>query len=266
MEDLITIWTPVLISKLSCPYTVQDQRTYHLDQHNRGLEDIKIKIKKIQAKSGGKEAEVKIELYLLFLLSNRSGEMQLLTREEKLLHHIPSTLFSPPLADLPELDFKVKDVKLNWEGELQGRELSIKYELEYMVLVMRDQAVTISQAQTASYQVSAPTSPERAQAEIDQLLMERDELRRQIFCYERDINSLKKSIYKTENRNAALNREVTRCHQLIEQLRQVEARKHLPAVQSSLPSNSSRPSTALLPRQESKPLTARLKRMFIVVL
>lgn len=219
MEDLITIWTPVIISKLISAHKTQEHIIYQLDQIFNVLEDVKIKVKQAKARIYGKGAEVTIKFELLCLVQDMNGDMQLVSREEKLVHIIPASRFSHHFTREQDPSFAVNITSLKWEGEIKGRELKIGYGLDYIILVLQDRAVKLSTEN--SIEVQGDITEEimgHHEEELDRIREEKEELLQKIFYYERDITSLKKSISKTEKRNTTLSYEVTRNQQLIQQL------------------------------------------------
>lgn len=266
MEDSITIWTPVIISRLLNVQKAQEQMVHYLDQHYHGLEDVKIKIKKTEVGIIGKEIEIILNLDILCLVQNSNSDLQLVSCEEKMVNHIPLNKFSLPFTREPNLGFRVNITNLKCEGELKGHELKIRYGLDYMVLVLQDRIVAISNANSAEpKKLEAGASTGHTEDKTDLFRDEKDQLLRKVFCYERDIISLKKSIHKTENRNAALNRELARYQQLVKQLQKAVEDKNNPPSPIQQEANFSYWRTPP-PQKDSTPFVARLKRMFITSL
>lgn len=267
MEDLLTIWTPVVISQLINDHKAKEEMIYHLDETYDILEDIKIKFKETQARIQGKAVEVVVKLELLCLVRDRHGRLHLVNREEKVINRIPANEFSHSFISEEAPSFVVNLGQLKWEGEIKGQQLKISYRFDYMVLVIQERVVQVSSAAPTELYVESPYHPAREfEDELAGIREEKEELRQKLLYYEKDINSLKRSIHKTENRNADLNREVNYYQQLVQQLQKTvqDKEKQLSQIQPEAGSFYSRPSP--LPVKHLTPLTARLKRMFATIL
>lgn len=266
MEDVITLWTPVIISKLSDVQRIQDQTVYYLDQPYRGLEDVKIKIRQTEARVLAREVEIIINLDVLCLVRSSNGDLKMVSGEERLVTRIPVSEFSRPFAREHDIGFRINNTNLNWEGELKGQELRIRYGFDCMVLALQDQAVAIAvenNEEMKEHRFGANIG--QIENRADPYREEKDELLQKIFCYERDITSLKKSIYKTENRNAALNRELVRYQQLVDKLQKAIEHKDTRLSQIQPEGNFSYWRIPP-PQKDNTPFAARLKRMFITAL
>jgi hypothetical protein len=193
--------------------------------------------------------------------------LQLVRREETLVTRIPSNQFSQPFACEPDIGFRVNVTNLKWDGDIKGKDLSIRYEFDYMIMVLQDQVVTVStEKRTQIKEKAIRSSMERLEDEPYPFSGEKDELLRKIFCYERDITSLKKSIYKAESRNADLNREVIHCQQLIQQLQNAIEEKNNHSSQIQPEADFSYWRTPPQPQKHNGLFTTRLKRMFLTAL
>ncbi|HBQ85688.1 MAG TPA: hypothetical protein DER33_03285 [Syntrophomonas sp.] len=267
MEDLLTIWTPVVISRLVNDHNAKEEIIYHLDETYDILEDIKIKLKEAQARMQGKAVEVTVKLELLCLVRDQHGRLQLVNREEKVMNRIAAGEFSHPFTSEKAPSFVVNLSELKWMGEIKGQQLKISYRFDYMVLVIQEQVVQVSSGAQAELYVESPYHPAREfEDELAGIREEKEELRQKVLHYEKDINSLKRGLHKTENRNADLNREVNYYQQLVQQLQKTiqDKEKQLSQIQPEAGSFYSRP--APLPVKHLTPLTARLKRMFATIL
>lgn len=225
MRDTLAIWAPVIVANLKQVHKAREQVVYQLDQPMNSLQDLKIKVKKAEAHIYGNKVEVRFKLDLLFLLQDRAGKMQLVSKQEKLVQRISLQEFTQLLSQ-PDPNFAVILKKVDGEGQIQGLELRAGYFLDYMVLALDQQVVQLAIGESADVETDSPPelNPD-VQEELYRLTEEKEELLRKLFFYERDISSLKRGLYKVENRNAALNREISRYQQLAEQLQQALAEK-----------------------------------------
>lgn len=220
MEDLITIWTPVIISNLAHRKPRQPV-ILPIEQMFKTVEDVKLKTRQVEAGMHNKVVQLAISLDILCLIRDKYGNLQLVSREEKLLQRIPPQKFSPPFPCEQGLDFVVSVTSLEWEAELTGQALRIDYGLEYRIMVLQNQAVILSPDATGKARADQSHEAIRQlEEEIGHIQGEREDLQQKLFYYERDIANLKRGIYKTESRNAALNREVTQYQKLVQQLQE----------------------------------------------
>lgn len=220
MKPALSIWSPVITAQLYNPHRCQEEVIYPTEQRYQSLEELKIKLKDSQARIQGKVVEVVIKLDILFVVRDETGRLQLLTRGETVRERILLRDFNHVIDKEQPPEFIVNITNLSWEGELKRSELKATYYIDYMILALNEQVVTlaIENEEEETGEESVTEIVQQLENELARLVDEKEELRRKLYFYERDISSLKKGIYKVENRNAILNSEVNHYQELVEQL------------------------------------------------
>lgn len=265
MGQALTIWTPVVISKLERPCHLQAHYSCALDQIFRSIEDLKIKVKTAVVRAQGLAVEALLRLDILCLVEDASGQMHLISREETVRNRIPLEEFDLEIDRERELRYVLDVMDIDCRGELKNQELHIDYFIDFMVIGMRDQVVRLAADEEAAGHHSLQEALLHLQAEVNRVETENRELRRRIYFYERDIGSLKKGIRKSEASSSRLSREVTDYQQLVEELQEALRDKDRKLQNLGNPYYSPLKHTAAaepLPAEEL-PLGARIKRLFL---
>ncbi|MEN6327842.1 MAG: hypothetical protein ABFD18_16755 [Syntrophomonas sp.] len=222
MGPSFSIWSPVIISELKKPRYYKNQVVYQIDKVYSSLEDIRIKIKSSEANIQGKAVETKIKLEILFLVRDVMGRLELITRGETMRDRTPLVGFSHSFNNHREAKFIIDINKISWEGGLTGRQLKAAYSFEYALLAVKEQVVQLFEDETTGDEQRNVLSDilHQLEEELTRVVEQKEELYNRISFYERNFNSLKKGFYKLENRNAALNRELSRYQEQLEQLQE----------------------------------------------
>ncbi len=227
MTQNVTIWSPVIVSSLTSPRNDRYQRTYHMDLNYKRIEDIKVRIKSCQVKVQGKSVESRIELELLCLLEDFEGSSRLVNREEIFKEQISLRDFDGNLNPQLGLRFIVDILEVVWDGDIIQQNLNINYDLRYNLLASREQLVQIQIAPDEESQLANKGSPKPDQWEEEwqQANEENHKLRQQMYVYERDLLSLKRSIQKKERQSNSLNQELGSYKDMVAELKEALKRK-----------------------------------------
>lgn len=221
VEDNLTIWSPVLLTRLKQNRRIMEEKSYPLEFFYRGLEDLRIRIKERNVVALGTSIEARVKVDILCLLADSEGGMQLFKREETFTDRIPLLEFDRAVDRDDKIDYRLEIQGLTWEGEINGREVRVTCFIDYTVLATREQLVRLRGEERAELQGEVLSEAmQKLGIEIERIQAENDELRKQVFYHTRNISSLKKGLQKAENRNAALNRENTAYQAMIERMRQ----------------------------------------------
>ncbi|MEQ8176216.1 MAG: hypothetical protein ABRQ26_14245 [Syntrophomonadaceae bacterium] len=221
LEKSCRIWSPVVYAELTEPRTWKGTLTYALEDPPGRMEDIKIKARNCMARLQGKHIEVEIACEILTLLENSHGQMRLFTRREVLKERLSRDAFSA-WPDNHDQELMVNIQRLSWDGELKEKEIRINLLVFYSVMIMRYEIVKVPLEASEQVAAGPPEVQEllnQLQSEIIQAEGDKMELKRKLYRYEKDIQSLKKGINRAESRNLTLNEELSRNRQIIEELK-----------------------------------------------
>ncbi len=262
METALAIWSPVVVTQLHNNRAINEDRVYPLDILCRSVEELKVRVKEKEVVLLGMAVEARLVVDILFLLQDGNGEMQLFKREEIFKQRIPLLDFNPPPPRDEKLDYHLRLIRINWEGELKDRELNVVCFIDYTVIVTREQVVRLREETGGEVQGELYSETLRKlEMQIASIQEENQELRRQIFYHVRNISSLKRGIKKAENRSAALSREVSRYEEIVQELK-----KALPKKETGMPGlNYASPALNEPHAQNSEEvhLGSRIKRLFL---
>lgn len=220
MEKSCRLWSPVVYAELSEPRTWKGEFFYTLEETPGRMDEIKIKPRRCSARLQGKHVEVEIACEILTLLESPHGQMRLFTRGENLRERIARDAFSA-WPENPECEFVVNLHRLSWDGELKGREIHLNIIIFYSVMIIRNEVVKVPLESTNEVVIVPEDAQDllnQLQGEIIQAEAAKMELKRRIHIYERDIQSLKRGIYRAQIRNLDLNEELSRNRKIIEEL------------------------------------------------
>ncbi|WP_054695213.1 hypothetical protein [Syntrophomonas palmitatica] len=260
MENALAIWSPVVVAELQKNRSMAEDRIYPLDILCRSVEDLKIRVKESSVVLLGLSVEARLVADILFLLRDSSGEVQLFKREEVFTERVPLLDFNPVPPRNEKLDYRLRLIRINWEGELKGRELKVVCFIDYSVIVTREQVVRLREEQSGEMPgESYIDTLRKLEIQIASIQEENQELHRQIFYHIRNISSLKRGIKKAESHNAVLSREIGRYQQLVQELQEALQTKE------SLREGTSYAGSAGLnePSLDQARLGSRIKKLFL---
>lgn len=208
MDKPLLIWSPVISAQLSKLRRIKGSSNYELDKKYNSIEDVKIKVRQSEAIIQGYSVQVNLILEILCLLEDKQEGMQLVTWHEQCKERVSLTDFDSTIDNRKQVYMRLDFTDCAGFGELNGQEINIDYYVDYSLIATQEQIIEISPAsQGEAAVVSLRTALEKLEYEVEQVENENGQLRRQLFFYERDISSLKRGLWKAENRNAILNRE-----------------------------------------------------------
>ncbi len=220
MGQAYSIWTPVVIGRLKSPQRIKEEKVYAIEKAYKSIEDLKVKVRHCRVQPQGQAIEAWLKLDILSLVEDLLGGMHLITREETVRERIVLTDFDNYIDKSGDIKYIVNILNVTSYGELKGQTLKIAYFIDLMIIATCEQVVNLSSAdEVEPAHDSLQDVLTKLRLEVQQVEEEKEELRRKIFFYERDISSLKKGLQKAENKNAALNKEVEQYNQIVEQLR-----------------------------------------------
>lgn len=262
MGQEFSIWTPVIASRLMAQH-INEEKKYETDKIYKSVEDLKIKIKELQVNLQGQSLEARIRIDILCLLEDLLGTMHLFTRAETIRQRISLLEFDTPLDRDKDYNYIMDVYKLEGQGELVGKEIRVNCFIDYVIMAVREQVVRLTKADEGDTDTpSLENILSKLREEVARVNMEKEELRRKNFLYERDIASLKKGIRKAERQNTKLDKEIGYYQQLVEQLREAVAEKEmrLNGIQNNYyPGNGE---ALTRPKESDISLGSRIKRMF----
>lgn len=228
MNQDIFLWSPVIISGLKSPMTCQQEQRYRNDQMFEHIDDIKVKVRNLQAERQGKMVEVRISLETIVIVEDAQGHTQLISRQEIIKDRLEFNKFDRPLEPDEKIGYIIQIQDLKWDGELHDDEMRISYSLKYMIFAAIEQAVKVYvDKEQESYSQEKANESQTIEMEIEKIRNDNARLYQKLYLYERDIISLQRSIKKVEGRNAALSKELNITQELIQKLRDSITRKDL---------------------------------------
>lgn len=209
MEQALSIWSPVIVSELKVKKKYHKQSSFKLGRIFQAIDELKIKIKKMEVKVQGRAVEAMVMMDILSLLEDNDGQMQLLRKEETVRDRVELIDFNNDLVNIEMLDFIIDIDHFNWEGELSGSNLEVYYFFEYMLMAIKNQVVELNLAnKIENHNEIMPERITGMEEEIETLKEENLGLKNKMFYYEKNFSNLKRAIYKSEKINASLNREL----------------------------------------------------------
>lgn len=265
MDKPLLIWSPVISAQLNKLRRIKGVKNYSLEGSFNSIEDVKIKVRQSEAIIQGYSVQVNLKLEILCLLEGIQGDMQLVTWLEQCNERVSLTDFNSIIDNREQVYMRLDITDCSGFGELNGQEIRIGYYLDYSIMATREQIIEISPAsQGEAAVVSLRSALDKLEDEVERVENENGQLRRQLFFYERDISSLKRGLWKAENRNAILNREKKEHQVLIEKL-QGAAKQEINAYQAEQNyfTGGVKLNRPILEAEENVNLGSRIKRMFM---
>lgn len=265
MGQALSIWAPLVVSKLDRPYHLQSHYNCALDQLFRSIEDLKIKVKTAVVRAQGLAVEALLRLDILCLVEDVNGQLHLISREETIRDRIPFGKFEPEIERESDLKYVFEIHDIDCQGELRNKELHLDYFIDFMIIATREQLVELSTDENADTQHSLSQALLQLQDQIGRVEQENLQLRRRIYFYERDVSSLKKGIRKAEARNSRLQTEVDHYQEKVEQMQTILRAKErrLQNLENPYYSAVQTGQVMELVAEEEVPLGARIKRLFV---
>ncbi len=229
MNQDISLWTSVIIASLKMPRTSQQERHFTVSPFYKRVEDIKVRIRNPRTEQQGKSLETRMNLEIIVLLEETDGRTVLISRPEIVKERVSFGEFDRlPQLEEGEVEYITQIQDLNWDGELQDNEIVINYSLSYMIFAVREQMVRLfAEDEVKSSDLKPSLDLQETLEETSGEEKFRDDIKHQLFLYERDMLSLQRAIKKTEERNAVLNRELNGTQILVQTLREAITRKDL---------------------------------------
>lgn len=203
MGQALSIWSPVVISKLDQPYHLQAHYDCALDQLFRSIEDLKIKVKTAVVRAQGLAVEALLRLDILCVVEDVKGQLHLISREETIRDRIPFGKFEPEIERESDLKYVFEIHDIDCQGELRNKELHLDYFIDFMIIATREQLVQLSADENEETQHSLSQALLQLQNQIGRVEQENLQLRRRIYFYERDVSSLKRASAKRKLVTAA---------------------------------------------------------------
>ena len=194
MQEQLIIRVPVIISMLPALRHYQTTGNYSIPEPFQCTEDIRIKIRHHSIQLQGRSLQVIFDIELLLLVKDPSGRSSLIKYDERLRDRIAISTLDPVLDVSEAMEFYIDMEYFNWDGEMKGQELIIRYYLKYNLMVAIQQAVSLQgQTQLIHDQPCAFTAEDE---NSQQLWLENASLRRKISLLEKDLSLLKRSLQK----------------------------------------------------------------------
>jgi hypothetical protein len=264
MDKPLLIWTPVISAQLK-NRRIKSTAFCSVEKNPGHITDIKIKIRQCEARLQGTSVHIWFQLEYLCLMEGHQGEMLLITWTGECQDRITLTEFDSHGGRWEKTDMKIDIIEHDGEGEVKEGEICLDFYIDYSVIASQDKIIEISPArQSETAVVSLKAALQKLEEEFIRVEGENGDLRRRLFIYERDISSLKRGLWKAENRNATLNREKKEHQALIEKLSAITRNQGTDAGQTKgdhpLKAVDNRP--ALQPEELTR-WGGRLKRMFM---
>lgn len=212
MQDKITIWSSVVVSRLPETRMCQHKSEFTAAVRYKRVQDIRVRISAHQVKNVGQAAELRADVEALFILEDTQGNLHPISRHDEIRERIPLSDFWPRLDDGKAVNYIAEISNFYGDAVLQGQNLIIIYYMTYMVLAVREQMVALQLENAGEAQdsrsSSAPGPLQENAPTVNPLLAENIFLRRQLKLYETNLLGLKKSLQKAEQNNAALLRQI----------------------------------------------------------
>jgi len=220
MEDNVTIWSPVLLSRLKESRRLAEEKTYPLDLYYRAMEDLRIRVRERQVVALGTAVEARIKLDILCLLADSEGHMHLFKREETFNDRISLLEFDRAIERDAKIDYRLEIKGVAWEGEMHDHDMQVTCFIDYTIIATREQLVRLRGEERAGVSSELLTEAMRQlELEVERIQTENTELKKQLFYHASHISSLKQGLQKAEKRNSALSRENTSYQVMVEKMR-----------------------------------------------
>lgn len=265
MGEAVSIWSPVVVSKLDRPHHLQAHFSCALNNVIRSIEDLKIKVKTAVVKAQGLAVEASLKLDILCLVEDMNGQMHLISHEETARSRVPLEDFDQEVERERELKYVLDIQDIDCQGEIKNDELHVDYFIDFMIVATRDQLVQLSATEEATVSNALDEVLARLRSQIDRMEGENRDLRRRIYYYERDISSLKKGIYKSEAQRSRLNQELSSYQKLVEELQKAvrDRDRRLQNLENPYYAHLRAVPSAEEADPGELPLGARIKRLFV---
>jgi hypothetical protein len=266
VDKPLLIWSPVISAQLNEKHRIKGVTKYRLDNKFNSVEDVKIKVRQSEAIIQGHSVQVFFKLEILCLLEDEMAELKLITWYDQCNEKLSITEFDRAINNNENVYMKLTNIDCEGFGELLGKEIHIDFYINYSIIATREQIIEISPAVNGEKAADAlKAALEKLESEVAHVENENGQLRKQLFFYERDITSLKRGLWKAENRNAILNRERKEHQALIEKL-QSQLRQNINTDKSEhsyYTGGSIRLNTPEMRQEDQMNLGSRIKRMFM---
>lgn len=256
MPQEIKIWCPVVISSLKKERRHCQNMSCQTSQNYRRMEDMKVRIKFMQAQVLGNYIEARAGLSCIWLLEDEQGRSCVEKREELLIDRIAPVEFNVQSDIWQELKYIPELIDFHWDAMLKGNLISVRYELRYQLMGTKEQLLLLQN----SLQQGPASAPQPYPLHTgDSFAGENQKLRRQAHIYESNINSLKRAVQKAEKERSGLHSQLKNCQDTIETLQKtVDDQNHIIKSQFRQPQQESA-RTGLAPEPK---LGRRIRHLF----
>lgn len=258
------IWSPVISAQLNGQRRVKSVSKHRLDKMFNSVEDVKLKVRQNETLIQGRSVQITLKLEILCLLQDEQANMQLVTWNDQFNEKVPLTEFDNAVNNQENLQMRFTIANYEGFGELQGREIQVEYYIDYSLLAVKEQIIEISPSasgETAADSLKAALA--KLESEVASIENENGQLRRQLFFYERDITSLKRGLWKAENRNSILSREKKEHQALIEKLQCQSEPNGSGNKAEYYPGGPAKLKKLDMSQEDNVNLGSRIKRMFM---
>lgn len=211
MQEQLIIRVPVIVSRLPELRHFQTIRNYSLPDPFQRTEEIRIKVRHSKVELQGQSLQVIFDVELLLLIEDPSGSNSLWQYDQRLRDRILINTLYPDLDVSEPMEFYLDMEHFNWDGEVKGKELIIRYYCSYSLMAAVQQAVSLQgQTQLMHHQPGFNEEQQQPSVEIEtqQLWLENASLRRKLSLLEKDLSRLKHSLQKMETKNYRLKQEL----------------------------------------------------------
>lgn len=226
MPQDVSLWSPVVIACLHPPGTSRRECRYDLDERYIMIDDIRVKIRNAGAAMQGKYVEAAIQLEAIVLVEDKDRNTGIINRTINIRERIDGPARDGEMRDKRLARFILQIEDLQWDAEIVGNEIVIRYAVSFKVYAVRDQVVRIPVQDGSEQGVPANHRAQETLA-IDVIRDENEALHRRLTCYQRDMQSLQHGIRKAEERNARLSRELDGSREKVQQLQETLNRRDL---------------------------------------
>lgn len=217
MPQELKIWCPVVISSLKTERRFRQSMRYQTSQSYRRMEEMKVRIKTMQAQIRGNYIEARAGISCIWLLEDEQGKSCAEKREELLIDRVSLVDFNAHSDIWQELKYIPELIDFHWDAFLKGNLISVRYELLYQLMGTREQLLMLQSSPQYDYAPDLQPNPLQA---ADPFTEENQRLRRQAHIYESNINSMKRAVQKAEKERSGLHSQLMNCQNTIETLQQ----------------------------------------------
>ncbi len=225
MAQDISLWSPVVIDCLHQARTFQRECRCDLDERYIRIDDIRVKIRNALAGRQGKHVEAAIQLEAIVLVEDKNRHTGIVSRTINFRERVDWPERDGQMGHNHQARFILQVEDLDWNAEIVGHEIVIRYSIKFEVYAVRDQVVRIPLQ--AGFEQGVPAEDYRSleNVAVDGIRDENEALHRRLRCYQSDMQSLRHGIKKAEERNARLRRELDGSREKVQQLQETLIRK-----------------------------------------